>query len=87
MKHSILKFIKLWKSDIRKTHYIINLSSPTLKQFKTCGFRNYSFKKSISVQENAFIAEWTMSFHNQRSELKIQYTLWNKLQQDLRRKK
>lgn len=79
MNHAILKFIKLWKLEIRKTHYIINLSSSSLKQFKSCGFRNHSFKKSISVQERAFVAEWTMVFHGQRSELKILFTLWNKL--------
>lgn len=79
MEHAILKFIKLWKLEIRRTHYIINLSSSSFKQFKSCGFRNHSFKKSISVQESAFVTEWTMFFHNQRSELKIRSTLGNKL--------
>lgn len=29
MKHAIAKFIKLWKLEIRKSHYTINLSSPS----------------------------------------------------------
>lgn len=34
----MLKFIKLRKLEIRKAHYIINLSSSNFKQFKSYGF-------------------------------------------------
>lgn len=64
MKHAIPKFIKLWKLEIRKSHCIINLSSPSsraLASETTPWRRVFQFKKG-HLWHNG---------HSWRSELKI----------------